>query len=53
MILTKTMNLCSRSLDKPKILILAPTRVTGINIDRTNISLGLCIPPFVNGYSLL
>ena len=52
MFLTKTKNLYSGSPDKPKVLILAPTRVAAININGTTISLGLSMPPNVNGFTL-
>ena len=51
MFLTKTFDLYSGSLDKPKALILAPTGVTAINIDGTTINSGVSIPPYVNGYN--
>ena len=47
MFLTKTFNLYSGSPDKPKVLILAPTRVAAININGTTINSGLDIPPYV------
>ena len=43
----------SESPDKPNVLILAPTRVSAININGTTINSGLIIPPYVNGYTLL
>ena len=52
MFLTKTMNLYSRSPDKPKVLILAPTGVAAVIINGTTISSGLSIPPNVNAYTL-
>ena len=51
MFLTKTFDLYSGSLDKPKVLILAPTGVTAINIDGTTINSGVSIPPYINGYN--
>ena len=52
MFLTKTFNLYSGSPDKPKVLILAPTGVAAININRTTINSGLNIPPYGNRYTL-
>ena len=44
MLLSKTFNLYSRSPDKPKVPILAPTRVAAIYINGTTINSGLSIP---------
>ena len=52
MILTKTFNLYSGSPYKPKVLILAPTGVAAINVNRTTINSGLSIPPYVKRYTL-
>ena len=52
MFLTKTVNLYSGSPNKPKVLILAPTGVAVININRITINLGLSIPTNVNRYTL-
>ena len=52
MILNKTFNLYSGSPYKPKVLILAPTGVAAINVNRTTINSGLSIPPYVKRYTL-
>ena len=52
MFLTKTFNLYSGSLDKPKVLILALTGVAATNINGTTINSGLSIPPYLNEYIL-
>ena len=45
---TKTSNLYFGLPDKPKVLILAPTGVEEISINRTTINSGLSISPYVN-----
>ena len=42
--LTKTFPYRNSSLDKPKVLLLAPTGVAAVNIDRTTIHSALHIP---------
>ena len=51
MFLIKTMNLYSGSLDKPKVLVLAPTGVAAININERTINSGLTIPLYVYAYA--
>ena len=50
--LSKTLNFGVCKLDKPKVLLLAPTGVAAINISGTTIHSGLSIPPEARGKSV-